>query len=59
MPEDMEKHFVYHNFTIQVSGTSREVLDNNITTREKIYLNGLGTKKGESGGIYMIMKAGM
>ena len=55
----MVKHFLKPNFTTPVPGTLREVLDNDITTREKIYLNGLGMTKGESGGIYMMMKTGM
>ena len=45
MPEDVAKHFSFPNITTPVSGTSREVLDNNTTTREKSYLNGLGMKK--------------
>ena len=35
MPEDMEKHFSFPNFTPPVLGTLREVLDNDTTTREK------------------------
>ena len=56
IPEDVAKHFVLTNFTTPVPGTLQEVLDNDTTTRDKSYLNGLGTAKGESGGIYMIMK---
>ena len=56
MPEDSEKHFVLPNFIISVSGTLRGVLDNNATTRDKSYLNDLGTKKGEPGGVSMILK---
>ena len=40
------------NFATPVSGTLREVLDINTTTREKSHLNGLG----ESGGVSMMLK---
>ena len=59
MSEYMAKHFVFTNFTTPVPGTSREVLENYTTTRYKSYLNGLGIKKCESGGVYMMMKTGM
>ena len=55
----MENHFVLPNFTTPVSGTLREVLDNDNTTRDKIYLNGLGMTIEESGGISVIMKRRM
>ena len=47
------------NFTTPVSGTLREVLDNDTTTRDKIYLNGLGITIDESGGVSVILKTGM
>ena len=40
-------------------GTLREVLDNNTKTRYNSYLNGLGMKKGEYGGVSMMLKTGM
>ena len=55
----MENHFVLPNLTTPVPGTLREVLDKNTKTREKIHPNGLGMKKGESGGISMMTKTGM
>ena len=57
MPEDMEKHFTFPNFTTPVPGILREILDKNNTTRGKSYINGLGITKGVSGGLYMMMKA--
>ena len=54
MIEDMEKRFEFPNSTTPVPGTLMEVLDNDTTTRDKIYLNGLGMKKGKSGGASMI-----
>ena len=59
MPEDVAKHFVFPNFATPVPGTLREVLDNNTKTRGKSYLNGLGMKKVESGGVFMMLKTGM
>ena len=56
MSEDVEKHFVLPNFNTPETGTLREVLDNDNTTREKNYLNGLGMTKGESGGISIMLK---
>ena len=47
------------NFTTPVPGTLREVLDNDTTTRDKSYLNGLNMTKGESGGVSMMLKTGM
>ena len=44
-PEDMSNQFAFHHLTTPVSGTPREVIDNATTTREKIYLNGLGMTK--------------
>ena len=51
--------FVFPDFTTPVSGTLREVLDNDTTTRDGISLHGLGMTKGESGGVSMILKIGM
>ena len=50
MPEDVENHFELPNFTTPIPGALREVLDNDITPRENIYLNGLGMTKGKAGG---------
>ena len=59
MSEDVAKHFLFPNFTTPVPGTLREVLDNDNTPRDKIYLNGLGTTKGKSGGASMMPKIGI
>ena len=59
MTEDAAKQFAFPNFTTPVPGTLRKVLDNNTTTRDKFYLNGLGMKKGESGGVSILFKTGM
>ena len=59
MTEDAAKQFAFPNFTTPVLWTVRGVLGNNITPREKFYLNGLGTIKGEYGGVSMVMKTGM
>ena len=59
MTEDAAKQFAFPNFTTPVPGTLRKVLDNDTTTRDKFYLNGLGMKKGESGGVSIMLKTGM
>ena len=59
MSEDVENHFTFPNLATPVPGTLMEVLDNNTTTRDKSYLNGLGMVKGESRGVSMMMKIGM
>ena len=59
MTEDAAKQFAFPNFTTPVPGTLRKVLDNDTTTRDKFYLNGLGMKKGESGGVSIMFKTGM
>ena len=59
MPKDAESQFTFPNFTTPVPGTSRKVLDNDTTTRDKIYLNGLGMTKGKYIGVSMMMKEGM
>ena len=51
IPEGVAKNFLFHNLTTPFSGILREVLDNDIATRDKIYLNGLVTKKGKSGDV--------
>ena len=56
MLEDTTKHFIFPNFTTLVSVMLREVLENNTTTRDKSYPNGLDMTKGESGGVYMMLK---
>ena len=45
MPEDIKINFAFPKFTFPVSGMLREIVDNYITTRDKIYLNGLEMKK--------------
>ena len=55
----MAEHFFSPTFTTLVPGSLRKVLYNYTTTRDKIYLNGLGMTKGESGGFYMMMIKGM
>ena len=59
MTEDMEKHFAFPNFTTPVPGALGRVLDNDTTTRDKSYLNGLRMTKDESGGVFMMLKTGM
>ena len=39
--------------------TLREILDNDMTTRDKISLNWLGMEIGKSGGLFMVMKTVM
>ena len=50
IPADVAKHVAFPNFTTVVPGMLREVLDNDTTLRDNISLNGLGMKKGKSGG---------
>ena len=45
MSEYVSNNFTILKFTAPVSGMLRKVIDNNNTTRNKIYLNGLGTTK--------------
>ena len=59
MLEDMAKHSPFPKFITPMSGTLREVFDNDIASRDKISLNGLGMTKGQAGGLYMILKIGM
>ena len=59
MPEDLAKYFSSPNFTTPTPGTLREVLDNEISPRDKIYLNGLGITKGNAGGLSMMLKTGL
>ena len=57
IPQDVEKYFVFYNFTTPLPGNLKKVLDNNITTRdEKISLNGLGITKGEYLDVSMMLK---
>ena len=56
IPEDVVKHFLFPNFVTPMTGMLREVLDNDITPKDKISLNGLGTKKGKYGGLSIMMK---
>ena len=50
---DVVKPLEFPNFATPVTGTSREVLDNDTATRDKSYLNGSGMKKVESVGLSM------
>ena len=59
MPEDIKINFAFPKFTFPVSGMLREIVDNYITTRDKIYLNGLEMKKIKYGGVYMMLKTEM
>ena len=54
--EDVAKHFVLSNLTTLMSGTLREVLENCITPRDNISINGLGIKKSKAGGLYTMLK---
>ena len=42
-----------------MAGTLREVIYNDTTTRDKIYVNGLVLTKGRYGGVYMMPEKGM
>ena len=57
--EDVANHFEFPSFITPVSGMLREVLENGTTKIYKIYLNGLGTTKFESGVVSMMLKTGM
>ena len=59
MPEDVSNHFVVPNLTIPVQGALRKVLDNDITPRDKIPLNGLVMTKGKYVGASKMVKTGM
>ena len=59
MPEYVEKHFAFPNFTTSMSGTLMEFLDNYITQRDKVYLNGLGMTKCKYQSLSMMPKTGM
>ena len=59
MPEIFETQFSFPNFTAPGPGTLRELLDNQTTTRDNIFLDGLGMTKDESGSLSMILKIGM
>ena len=59
MPEDVAKHLSLPNFTTPIPGTLRGVLDNDITPRYNISLNGLGIKKVKSGGLSLMLKTVM
>ena len=56
MPEDVANHFAFSNFAAPVSGTLREILDNDTTTRDKISLKVLDVTKGESVGVSTMLK---
>ena len=59
MSEDVVKHFALPNFTTPMPGMLMEVLDNDITPRDKITLNRLGMKKGKAVGLSKMLKTGM
>ena len=54
-----ENHFTLPDFITPVQGMLMEVLNNETTTKDKIYLNGLGTTKGKSGDTYIMLKTGI
>ena len=59
MPEDVTKNYVFPNFTTSMIGTLGEVLDNDMTPRDKISLKRLGGTKGKSGGLSKMLITGM
>ena len=59
MIEDTAKHPTLPNFTTPVPGMPRKVLDNYTTTRDKVFLNGLGMTKVKPGGTSMMLKIGL
>ena len=59
MTEDVAKQSVLTNFNTPMPGTLKEVLNNDISPREKISLNGLGMTKGKYGGLYMMLRTGL
>ena len=59
IPEDNVNHFSFPKFITPVASTLREVLDNEITTRDKISLNGLGTSNGKFVRVSMMLKTGI
>ena len=54
--EDVVKQVAFTNFITPVTGTLKGVLENGTKPRDKITLNGLGMKKGKSGGASMMLK---
>ena len=56
IPEDVAKLFALPNYITLVTGTLREVLENNIAPRDKISLNGLGMTKNKARGLSMMLK---
>ena len=59
MTEDVAKQSVLTNFNTPMPGTLKEVLNNDISPREKISLNGLGMTKGKYRGLYMMLRTGL
>ena len=59
MLENVTKNLVFPNFTTPMSGTLREVLYNDIVSRDKIFLHGLGTTKVKASGLSMMLKTGL
>ena len=59
MPEDVANRFTFPKFAASVSGTLREILDNDTTTRDKITLKLLGETKGKSGVVAIMLKTGI
>ena len=59
MPEDLSRQFMLPNLTTPVLVMLRKVLENDTTTKDKIFLNGLGMKKGKSIGTSIMLKTVM
>ena len=59
MTEDVEKHFLFSNFSTPVPEMMSKILDNDTTPRDKISFNKLGITKVKSGGASMMLKTGM
>ena len=55
----MANHFSFPNFTTPIPETLMEVLDNGISPRYKISLNGLVITKVKAGGLSMMLKTGL
>ena len=47
IPEGVAKNVMFPRFTASGPGRLREVVNNDTTTRDKLFRNGLGATKGE------------
>ena len=56
MPEDVANNYVLPNFAIPGLGALRGVLDNYITTRDQMSLNGLWVKKLQSMKLFVMLQ---